>query len=280
MRAFRGRVVPAVLAAAFSAAPLDAQDNWEIGLRSGVTFGGMGGGSGVESRRGTSFGATVTHFMTPWIALQAELLYTSQGMRYAADRLYNSVPNTSIGGAPPSQNTSARFLQIPVLGRFNFGKLMAGPVRPTFYAGPQASYMITCQMTGTGYFSPVAGTSSSRAPCDQFSNRFTPTTSPFTDLRTFDVGAVAGLGLEIDLFNKIQIAGDLRYHRGFGRMNALEQRFYNQSWSVMFFLSPIGSWGANGSQGAFIDAPMNPMREGAPKQKGSMGSKPVRDVRM
>ena len=94
------------------------------------------------------------------------------------------------------------------------------------------------------------------------------------------IGVARALGLEVDLFNKIQIAGDLRYHRGFGRMNALEQRFYNQSWSVMFFLSPIGSWGANGSQGAFIDAPMNPMREGAPKQKGSMGSKPVRDVRM
>jgi hypothetical protein len=276
MRAFRARVIPAVaVLTALSAGPAVAQD-WEIGFRSGVTFGGMAGGRGVQARPGTTFGPTASYYMTPWIAVQAELLYSSQGMRYVADQLYNS---DSYTGVRPMQTTSARFLQLPVLGRFNFGKLLAGPVRPTLYAGPQASYMMSCQMTGTGYFSPVPGTSSSRGSCDQFSNGFAPTTSPFTDMRTFDIGAVAGLGLEVDLFNKIQIATDVRYQRGFGRMNGLEQRFYNQAWSVMFFLSGIGPWGGN-AQGAFIDMPVNPMRETGPKQNGGLGANPVRSVRM
>lgn len=200
-------------------------------------------------------GPTFTFAVSPWVAVQTEVLYASYGTRYAAQRLQQFVGQNGAFSTTPGQNASMHFIQVPVLGRFDFGRLIAGRVRPTLYFGPQASVLLACSVTDMMSAQGSVG-------CNQFAGNAAFPTSPFSNMRTFDVGALGGVGLEVDLFEKIQVATDVRYQRGFGSMNALDRRFYNQAWSVMFRLSAIGDWG---TQGAFLDGPSLPMRQEPPK---------------
>jgi hypothetical protein len=236
---------------ALAAAPLAAQEPM-MGVRSEMTFARMPGASSFNSRPGFTFGPTVAFKLTPWFAIQTELLYSSFGGSVGITGTGPTFFGTSgfsqtsyIGSAGAS---SFKFLQLPVMARLDLGKLVGGPIRPVLFAGPQVSYMLSCR---SGY-DPTTGDPLS---CGQLTNTGLGA-SPVAGLRTWDVGAVGGVGLQANLFDIIQLGGAVRYQRGLTSISALDPRIRSEAWSLAFSVGP-GNRLMHGGQG-YSDVPMSP----------------------
>ena len=236
---------------ALVAAPLAAQDPM-MGVRSEMTFARMPGASSFNSRPGFTFGPTVAFKLTPWFAIQTELLYSSFGGNVGITGNGPTFLGASgfsqmayVGGAGSS---SFKFLQLPVMARFDLGNVIGGPVRPVLFAGPQVSYMLSCN---SGY-NPTTGDPLS---CGQLTNTGLGT-SQVAGLRSWDVGAVGGVGLQANLFDWIQLGGAVRYQRGLTSISPLDPRIHNEAWSLAFSVAS-GNRLMHGGEG-YSDVPMSP----------------------
>jgi hypothetical protein len=223
-----------------------------VGMRSEVTFAKLPGSAGFASRPGYTFGPQIGFPLTHWFAIQTEVLYTTYG---AGTGFYNGYSlgsgfggngfagNSFINGNPLAGNlvftgsaSSAQFLQIPVLARVSVGHI--GPVKPVFYAGPMASWMFSC----TAGFDPVSGNG---LGCGGFAAAGMPT-SQFAGMSRWDVGGMAGAGLQMNFWDVLVVSTEMRYQRGLRSVSPLYPEFRNESFSLGFRMgagSKLLPWG-------------------------------------
>jgi hypothetical protein len=221
--------------------PLAAQDGG-FGARSGVALGGLHGLDGARGRPGMATGPTFAARLNRWLAIQTELLYTTYGA-WLTDAVAIQASGT------PFSQASFRYLQAPIFARIDVGALLDAPVQALLYAGPHVSAMLTCRLD-------VPAPMAERVPCGS-----APETSPFSGMRTVDLGAAAGASLAVELFNLFQLAADVRYQRGFTQYGPLYGGFRNGMWAFAFRLSGAYSRGAPAGD---IEPPLPPMIQGAP----------------
>jgi len=221
--------------------PLAAQDAG-FGARSGFAVGELRGLDGARARPGVAMGPTFTARINRWLGIRTELLYTTYGV-WLTDAVAIQTSD-----APFSQ-VSFRYLQAPVFARLDVGALLDAPVQALLYAGPHVSALLTC---GLDVPAPMAG----RVPCGS-----APATSPFSDLRTLDLGAAVGASLAVELFGLLQLAADARYQHGFSRYGPLDGGFRNGVWAVAIRLSGAYS---RATPGVYIEPPVPPMIQDVP----------------
>jgi len=224
------------------AVPLAAQDAG-FGARSGFAVGELRGLDGARSRPGLAMGPTFAASINRWLGIQAELLYTTYGA-WLTDAVAIQASDA------PFSLASFRFVQAPIFARIDVGALLEMPVRALLYAGPHVSAMLTCRLD-------VPAPLAERVPC-----RSAPASSPFADMRTFDLGAATGAALAADLFDWLQLAADARYQHGFSRYGPLDGGFRNGMWAVAIRLS--AAYGHAAPAGYGEPLPVPPMIRDAP----------------
>lgn len=205
-----------------------------LGVRSGVALNGLGGVDGADARPGTTLGPTYAFALNRWLAIQGELLYSSYGA-WLTDAPAVQTPDVRYSAA------SFRYLQLPVLVRFDVGELLGAPVHSTLYAGPHASYLLSCRVD-------VTAPASETVPCGA---------SPFADVEALDVGTIAGVAVAANLFDAVQLAADVRYQRGFQRFGLFDG-YRRRGWAIAFRLSGTGGGGGAVGQ-SYVDTAVPPM---------------------
>lgn len=238
-------------------APLAAQDAG-FGARSGVALGGLRGLEGADARPGVALGPTFAAPINSWLAIQAELLYTSYGA------WLNDVVAIQASDAPFSL-ASFRYIQAPILARLDVGKLVGAPVQALLYGGPHVSARLTCQLD-------IASPLAEPVPCGS-----APESSPFAHMRTFEVGAVTGASLAMELFSLFQLAADVRYQHGFSRFGPLDGGVRQGIWAFAIRLS--GTDGGAAPAG-YVEPPVPPAIQTGPLVPQWWRSPPPRGVRM
>ncbi|HEY2825404.1 MAG TPA: porin family protein [Gemmatimonadales bacterium] len=260
---------------ALATAPLAAQDLL-VGIRSELTFPRLPGATSFNSRPGYTFGPQFAVPLNKFVAIQTELLYTQYGAGVSvASGAQTFVPGGFGGGALGqtayvgsfTPASSAQYIQLPVMARLTLGQV--GPVRPVFYAGPMASFMFSCRSgfdPSTGDGLGCGGNGATGMPMSQF-----------TGMSRFDVGGVAGAGLQANLFDVIVIGSEVRYQRGLRAVSPLYPDFRNQSVSLAFRLGAGPKLLSHQSGGYGGDMPESaPLRSasGGTRQKSSAGTAP------
>jgi hypothetical protein len=168
------------------AAPAHSQIQ-EIGFKLGVNSSKLGGEDITDNdmRTASAFGAFLI-FPLSSFDLQAELLIMNKGSAFAE------------GGW--EETLSARYLEIPVLARFEFGHHGAA-LRPHASIGPAVGFLMSCT-----YVEQVGGQRTS-LKCDEDGN----------PANSVDVGLVVGGGLSYALgIGRVLV--DARYSHGLRNM--------------------------------------------------------------
>jgi hypothetical protein len=191
----------------------------EFGARSGVAVGGLGL-DGARARPGAAVGPTIALSITRWLDFQTEVLYTTYGV-WLTDAFAVRTPEN------PLRSASFRFIQAPLLARLDVARLLHLPLHAQLYGGPHLSAMLTCRLDPS---TPLAG----NVPCGAAES-----TSPFSDMRTFDAGAVTGASLAVNPFGVFQLATDVRYQRGFSRYGPVDAGPRNGIWAFAIRLSSL-----------------------------------------
>ncbi|HET7039807.1 MAG TPA: hypothetical protein VFH97_07955, partial [Gemmatimonadales bacterium] len=196
-------------------------------------MGGLGL-DGARARPGAAVGPTIALSLTRWLDFQTEVLYTTYGV-WLTDAFAVQTPEN------PLRSASFRFIQAPLLARLDVARLLHLPLHAQVYGGPHLSAMLTCRLD-------VATPLAEDVPCGS-----APETSPFSDMRTVEAGAVTGAALAVGLFGLFQLATDVRYQRGFSQYGVVAGGLRNWGWAFAVRLSSL--MGGPGSAG-YIPPPM------------------------
>jgi hypothetical protein len=226
-------------------APLASQETG-FGARSGFAVGELSGLDGARARPGLAVGPTFAVPINRWLAIQTELLYTTYGA-WLSDVAVIQASDLPVSLA------SFRFIQAPIFARLDLGALLESPVRALLYAGPHVSAMLTCRLD-------VPAPMAERVPCGA-----APASSPFADMRTFDLGAATGAALGVELFDLLHLAADARYQHGFSRYGPLDGGFRNGMWAVAIRLSFLYGGGA---PAGYVEPPLPPVIQDTPLTPG------------
>ena len=142
-------------------------------------------------------GVYSTIVLTNWFALQPELLFSMQGIKWAY-----SEPNYE-----DHLIFKLNYIQLPVLLKFYIP--MAGNVKPNLFAGPYAAYNISSK-----YEIWVEEFGSTTVDIERdIDEDWTWDGSPI-ETRKFDYGAVFGIGVDFIVFGDKQLTVDTRFSLG------------------------------------------------------------------
>jgi hypothetical protein len=210
--------------------PLAAQD-LSVGLRGGLSATSFVGETGWTARTGATGGAAITIGVHRLAAVQVEMLVTQAG---------GDLPAVStVRFDYPAERASLTYFQVPLLARLRLESVLPGRVRPLIVAGPAFSALLGCQYRHDGATSWTdAGPWSCRPRGSVSRDGVVPAVAvPFGQIRTVDVGLLAGAGVEIALGPSL-LTVEARYGQGLLSVDRVEAPgVRNAGWSFMLGLS-------------------------------------------
>lgn len=156
-----------------------------IGPRAGANFSTLRGLSHAEMKTCFSGGVFLLYSAREHWGFSADLLYSGKGTRYNA----SSRGTTPV---PQERKISLNYIELPLLVNYFFMD-NGDVVRPKVMLGPSVSYLLSGKETGTG--------------------------SGSAQFNKFDVGLVAGLGLNVQVATRMWINVDARYTHGLVDIN-------------------------------------------------------------
>lgn len=155
-----------------AAVPTALEAQAAAGLRVGARSAGLETSQEVSTSRGLVVGGWLGFGLSTRLALQAEVVYGSRG----AEGLGVGTDDLDPGANPV--DVQMQYLELPLLLRAGFP---AGWVMPSFFAGPYAAFVLSCEVT-----TDDGGTTG----CDDgVTQRFSP--------RSTDFGMVVGAALDL-----------------------------------------------------------------------------------
>lgn len=191
------------------AAPAAAQDapfhpRFRFGITAGANIADMSDTDGASTRNGMIAGGTLTMQLLRDFAVQPELLYAQKGVEgtFTDDETGERVKLT----------LKNDYVEMPVLARYTFP--LRAPIRPFVLAGPSFALSANCEAEGS------SGGVSASVDCDRFAS-----------LNDFDVGGIAGAGLEMPVGRNAVTLG-ARYEFGFSEVFD-ESTAKNRAWSIL-----------------------------------------------
>ena len=158
-----------------------AQRANRFGVIAGVNFSKFGGDAdGANGRMGLVAGIFSRNEFTDQIGIEAQVLYSQQGIEGNFD--------DEVDGA-----LKLSYLKVPVLLTWAAPTRGDARVRPRVFAGPAFGFKAACKVSAS------AGAASLSVPCEDIDLEF----------KSFEVSAVGGIGVDIS-----QITLQLRYDLG------------------------------------------------------------------
>ena len=136
-----------------AALPAALQAQAAAGLRVGTRSAGLETGQDVDTRSGLVVGGWLGFGLSDRLALQVEAVYGSRG----AEGLGLGTDALDPGATPV--DLEMQYLEVPLLLRAGFP---AGWVMPSFFAGPYAGFVLSCEVTPGG--GPTTGCDDAASP--------------------------------------------------------------------------------------------------------------------
>lgn len=137
-------------------------------------------------------GAFVTYGFTPMFAIQPEVLYMMKGAKYEA----------TVDGTAYTMKVKLSYLEVPVL--LKVMPQMKGNIKPNFFAGPYAAFLLSAKAT----LDPVPEGEDGEADLKD-------------DMKSIEFGFTVGAGLDFAM-NKGKITLDGRYDLGMNKLADIE----------------------------------------------------------
>jgi len=184
-----------------------------LGLRAGASSTRFVSDEGWEHRLGAAGGVLLSLGLHDLLALQVEFLVAEAGAHFPGN------PD----GFPrwPDKDVGLTYLQMPVLARLQLRSMMPGFIRPTAHLGPALSVLVSCNYARQGpdrFLDAPEGepvSCRSRHPAVRDAGGAVPDIGvPFAQPRAYDVGVVAGAGVEVVVGTSL-VTFEARYGRGF-----------------------------------------------------------------
>lgn len=184
--ALAGTLVAGVVFASTAAAqgaPLVPR--YRFGINAGANVADMTETESADARTGLLIGGQVTIRITEQFAFQPELYYSQKGIK-------SDIDAGEVGSVEMKMKND--YLEVPLLARYTFTQ--SPKVHPFLLAGPSLGFSTSCKFEADG----------ESIDCDDD-----------VDLNTFDLGGIAGAGLEFPVGrNAISIGA--RYDFGFNEV--------------------------------------------------------------
>ncbi len=164
------------------ASQVQAQSTLTIGPKAGVNLCTLTDVNNPEMQ--TRFSGGIFALYSAWehFGVSADVVYVGKGAKFT-----RTIPDGFGGTTVSNHDLKLHYLEVPIMANF-FLTGRGAPVRPKIVVGPAFSFLLDHSETGT------------------------PTTGPFN---TFDFGAAAGLGVNIDMAPNIWLNFDARYSYSF-----------------------------------------------------------------
>jgi hypothetical protein len=173
----------AVMALALAIVPVSAQR--VLGLHAGVSVATLSGTdiTNASSRAGLSLGASLTFPVAHVLGIQVGANFVQKGAK-------ESIPGVGTG------TFAIDYIEVPVLLRV--GIPSGSPFGAHLFIGPSFSFQTKCSVSAS------SGGVSASADCNSIG----------TDMKTYDIGTLGGVGLSLGLPGKLDISVDALYNLG------------------------------------------------------------------
>jgi len=174
-----------------------------VGIKGGIILSTINGDDAIDQyakKFGLQFGVTGAVYVHPMLSIRGELNYESKGGKFANHDMQMNL----------------NYVSLPLYLKFNFTR----DPEIYIYGGAYGSYLLTAKTTGT---------------YEKFEISESINEDIIDNLNHFDVGIVAGLGVQGRFNRWMDIFLDLRYTRGFINLdnNTAEYRYnfnYTNFW--------------------------------------------------
>jgi len=174
-----------------------------VGIKGGIILSTINGDDAIDQyakKFGLQFGVTGAVYVHPMLSIRGELNYESKGGKFANHDMQMNL----------------NYVSLPLYLKFNFTR----DPEIYIYGGAYGSYLLTAKTTGT---------------YEKFEISESINEDIIDNLKHFDVGIVAGLGVQGRFNRWMDIFLDLRYTRGFMNLdnNTAEYRYnfnYTNFW--------------------------------------------------
>ena len=190
--------------------PAGLRGQTEVSLQGGMSLATLGGSDieSADSRAGLRVGASAILPLTPSLDLQLGAAYAAKG---ATEQGFGLEVDLELG-----------YLEMPLLLRFS--PSAAGTISPHFMAGPALALRVSCNAAASAEGLEIS------ADCDD----------EFDDLKSMDLGAMAGAGLDIATSGSLSVSVDVLYNFGLSSISESDD-VKNRAFSLLAGVRfPIG----------------------------------------
>ncbi len=190
------KVLAILILASCLQANAQSDASWKFGPRLGVNFSTLSDVDDAKMKAGLVAGGYFVYSFQEHFGISVDLLYSQEGAKYKSSFSTNGIAVTS------ENDQVYSYLRVPVL--FNvFGGELGNSIRPKLVLGPALGFLLGAKSEST-----VTTISNGNTVTETMSS------TSKDGLNSVDFGAVAGLGVNIRLAERLWLDTDLRYYLG------------------------------------------------------------------